>query len=474
MKKHTLKLAIMVATLSGLTVPPLVFADMSAVATTLSGVGSAVGTASTTSTTSTTGTTGSCGGAATLTCVYNAIETDLIKSTLDPFITYYHKLMDAVDTTYTPAAALANTSFTAASVLPYIKTQVDQRSLQKIMQTLSQQNAAQQIQAMSVLPASDTAPSTPAPTTHGSVAGLMAFMGKSQGNAQAPATWNDNDRRLYAGSILEKNALTSPTDVNNAEESLVFLTDSTTPLSSIDPTQLSSTQLQQMASSPDGQKFIVHVRTLTAYRSLALSNLYSLILERTPVKNLGALAGLPNHSATNAAPAANNALPGNATSGTQQQNAGPDASPLEVEEYIATRRVDNPQWYTDMANASPPVIARETLFVLAEMEKELFQIKQQNERILATLTVMEVQSLQATKILPDKTESDLRQELGLAPSGPISDIENQVNQAQQQNQNNPNNSDNTNNANNIINNATSPNPSTNPSTYTPPSTTPTR
>lgn len=333
----------------------------------------------------------------------NDFRTEVVGQTLRPFVTYYKNLIQTVETKWSTQASLANTTLAKTSVGDFIREQIDQKSLQKLGQALSQKDSANQIKVLAVLPASDTQSAKPAPPAGG---GIFAAMKSKSQSQESSKDVNDNDRRLYADSLLGPKVYTTTDEKNNAEQTVSFLSDYFSPLGSIDPSTLTKDQLSKMNASPEGQRYRVHIRNLAAYRSLALSNYYSILMDRTPVKNLGKNAGLPDHND-----------PGKT-----------DASPLEVEEYIATRRVDNADWYADMNKAPGIVIARETLFVLAEMEKNQFKIIQQNDRILATLTAMMVQGLNASKILPDKSESDLRQALGLEPTGPAADIANQVDQ----------------------------------------------
>ena len=99
-------------------------------------------------------------------------------------------------------------------------------------------------------------------------------------------------------------------------------------------------------------------RSATATRSIVVNNFQNLAAERTPVTGLGTSAGLPT----------------------------PNASPLEVESYLATRRANSPSWYTQVQTESPANVQRETLVVLAEIEAQNFQAHLDSERLLATLS----------------------------------------------------------------------------------------
>ena len=100
-------------------------------------------------------------------------------------------------------------------------------------------------------------------------------------------------------------------------------------------------------------------RSAVASRSVAINNFQNLSVERTPVTGLGVSAGLPNT---------------------------PNASPLQVESYLATRRANSPSWYTQVQTESPASVQRETLVVLAEIEAQNFQAHLDSERLLATLS----------------------------------------------------------------------------------------
>ncbi len=348
-------------------------------------------------------------------------QTSLVGQQVIPFVSYYQGLMNMVDTTYEPAASLANTSFKTASVGSFVRTQVDEKTLTKVAQVLTQANSGAQFSALAALPASDIEPNV----------------------ITNSKPWNSDDFRLYANSLLGKDAYdqgtTGSTDKNNAEQAVVFLSDYTNPLGSIDLSTLTADQLKTVQTSVDGQQYLTHRRGKAAIRSLILSNFYSMLMARTPVKNLGLDAGLPGSSSTAGA----NGAP--ATAGS------PDASPLQVERYIATRRVDDADWYTAMNKAPEIVVARETLFVLAEMEKQLFQIQQQNERILATLTATAVINLSSSTLLPDQNENDLRGQLGLAQTGPAAAITTAASQASDNNnKNNSNNNSSSNQANSAL------------------------
>jgi len=127
--------------------------------------------------------------------------------------------------------------------------------------------------------------------------------------------------------------------------------------------------LDLQANDPDFRKFLVAKRSFITNRSVGLGNIYQLIANRMPQKGLGKKAGLGNK------PMSANAL----------------------QDFLATRRADDAQWYADMAAASPSTIQRETLNVLVEIQKQLQQLHKDNERILLTLSTSQLQGSQINR-----------------------------------------------------------------------------
>ena len=67
-------------------------------------------------------------------------------------------------------------------------------------------------------------------------------------------------------------------------------------------------------------------------------------------------------------------------------------SQLELEHQMAVRRLGG-EWHTQMEQASPLTVSRETLYILAEMNYMLYQHKVQQERLLATISMLQLQSM---------------------------------------------------------------------------------
>lgn len=78
-------------------------------------------------------------------------------------------------------------------------------------------------------------------------------------------------------------------------------------------------------------------------------------------------------------------------------SAAGNKSALAWDEKIAVTRHDSPDWYAKIRGASPTIVARETLFVLVEIQNELHQLRKEQQRLLATNSVQMLKTLEASK-----------------------------------------------------------------------------
>ena len=143
-----------------------------------------------------------------------------------------------------------------------------------------------------------------------------------------------------------------------------------------------------MAFSEAGQEYRVAKRSVIANRSVALDNLYHVLSERVPQSDLTLR------------------IPGQAI-----------VSPQALKQYMATRRTNDATWYADMQKAAPATVDREQLFVLAEIEKLLFQLHQDNQRVISTLSMMQLQNVQQAKRLLRVKERKAASVIGVKLTG---------------------------------------------------------
>lgn len=167
-------------------------------------------------------------------------------------------------------------------------------------------------------------------------------------------------------------------DKDKVDQLIMFLTGGAKPLGGLTFSTDEKKRKQQLAGS-DVKDYLLRSRIAAAAASVAYSNLNYLAQERQVVPDLGTKAGMTT-------------LP---TDGGAKNIK--DASQLELEAFLVNRRVGNTSWYTNVNTASSIAVQRETLFVLAEMEKQMFEQKILLERMLAEQVALQTQQEQLTR-----------------------------------------------------------------------------
>ena len=134
-----------------------------------------------------------------------------------------------------------------------------------------------------------------------------------------------------------------------------------------------------LKKSPDYQDFMMTIRNMLAVRSMTLSVYNQLVAERTPIPNLGQAIGQTG-----------------------------SASPLQVEEYRATHDLNNPSWYYALTNEEPATVQRDILITLKEIERQNFEAKLQNERLLAVMMAATLQGGSSMDTLLEMQQNKLQ------------------------------------------------------------------
>lgn len=128
-------------------------------------------------------------------------------------------------------------------------------------------------------------------------------------------------------------------------------------------------QIKNPISSGDKEKqnlYIARLRNYASHQSIDLSNYYQMLARRI-----------------------------------KQQATG--KSQLQMEQEMTSRRL-NSDWHDKMEEASPVVIQREILYLLAEINYQLYLTRVDQERLLATVTAQHALQLQSTikpNLLPE-------------------------------------------------------------------------
>lgn len=71
-------------------------------------------------------------------------------------------------------------------------------------------------------------------------------------------------------------------------------------------------------------------------------------------------------------------------------------SAVQAEYDSATRRL-KPEWHDEMEKAAPLTVAREMIYLMAEMNYQMYQQRRMNERMLATMSMIQLQILEQTR-----------------------------------------------------------------------------
>lgn len=182
------------------------------------------------------------------------------------------------------------------------------------------------------------------------------------------------DLSLTASNLFDPESYAKSSDEGLAANNFIqFLSHNTDQLDQVDYSSLDGKpdKMQQLQEDPDYQSYKIDIRAILADRSVGLSNLQYLVNERTVQSGLGAKAGMPS--------------------------AYKDASPLQVAQFLADRRIDNPRWVAQMNSASLTTLERQSLFTAAEIRAQLYQNHLDQERILMTLSTMSLQQNQNQK-----------------------------------------------------------------------------
>ena len=168
----------------------------------------------------------------------------------------------------------------------------------------------------------------------------------------------------------------------SAEKFITYITKKYNSSGSLDLTPLrgDKDKLKKLQNRPEYQSYLVNNRSMMAALSVPLSNLYYIYLERLNLtdqnnnKNLVAKHFRQMKGVDIKALSANNIH-----------------SLLELQNYIADHRANDPKWRKKILSSSPAAVQRETLFVLAEVESQLQRLHSDNERLLAVLSAAQLQ-----------------------------------------------------------------------------------
>lgn len=182
---------------------------------------------------------------------------------------------------------------------------------------------------------------------------------------------------------IDINSLLQPISYNNTEATeaknvIDALSNTLTPINTIDFNQLvanlngdKATNLKIKLSEKPTKEYLSTLRNYLATQSMALSNLYQLYAERQSID--------PNKADSTVRPGLIE---------LSRQTQGP-VSLLKLENFMATRRILDKNWYKDdLIHENPATLQRQEVELLAENLAESYQTRMTLERLLATMSVL--------------------------------------------------------------------------------------
>jgi hypothetical protein len=219
------------------------------------------------------------------------------------------------------------------------------------------------------------------------------------GNNQQPSPLNTQafDMATLLGPLQydEKNSKDMD-DSKSATNFILFSSGMVNPPQVLDLTRFNATQLSGILNNALVQQYLISLRSLVAQKSVGLNNLYQLYAERIPVSTQKLAQSVPE---------------------IRNTKLYPEASPMKIDQYMATRRFSDPNWESMIQKkATPAELMRQEIYLLREIRYELYQGRVQNERVLATLSVMELQNTATQQIFLQQLYSKIISQPPFAPS----------------------------------------------------------
>jgi hypothetical protein len=173
-------------------------------------------------------------------------------------------------------------------------------------------------------------------------------------------------------------------------------------------------KLAGVLQGDDYKTYLLQERQYNASRSMVNGLLSQVWTERAPVKSKNMTQVVTGILASDPTAA-------------KYFNADGSASPLQMENYIRLHRVQDPNWYKKMSTASPAAIAREQLYVSAQMLAAQQQAHLDSQRLLMA-TLLSSQNyvngtLKTNLSISERTlQTDLCKALGGAGTGVCANI----------------------------------------------------
>jgi hypothetical protein len=215
----------------------------------------------------------------------------------------------------------------------------------------------------------------------------IAHLGTDKDNDTLSFTWNPNaksDQKLAAEPLksVDINSVLQPLAYNAVQEAqaknvIDALGGTLTSLNTVNFAQLianlsgdKTTNLKTKLNEKQIQDYLAALRSYIATQTIALGNLYQLYAERQAIDPATLSPDLRA-----------------ALKSVANQTKGP-VSALQLENFMATRRIIDKNWHIGLLQDNPASLQREQIELLAENLAENYQARMTAERLLATMSVL--------------------------------------------------------------------------------------
>lgn len=233
-------------------------------------------------------------------------------------------------------------------------------------------------------------PGEQAPTVNDKKKQQMApFANIDVNSVLGPLVYDKDQKQTAENFINSASSLGSPLNIVDLVDQANKSKTKTTAAS------LSAVQNTQLA------RYLTSLRIYAAMQSVGLSNLYQFYAERLP-------SNVPDDDK-------NKAL----VMGLQGINL-PNASQLQVENYMATRRLTDPQWVASLSNDSPAALLRQIAILMAENLLESYNNRMATERLTVTMSMIELQQTATLRTLLESQINSINSGKALPTTGPTS------------------------------------------------------
>ncbi|BBB15607.1 Dot/Icm secretion system protein IcmX [Candidatus Rickettsiella viridis] len=229
--------------------------------------------------------------------------------------------------------------------------------------------------------------------------GQLANLGKDNANDALSFIWNPNAKKVDPNlakdpiKSVDVNSLLQPMTYNDLEATqaknvIDALSGSLSPLNTVNFNQLianlsgnKDTNLKATLNQKENQDYLAALRSYIATQTVALGNLYQIYAERQAIDTNGLSPQLKD---------AVKVVAGQTTKG--------QVSALQLENFMATRRILDKSWYDNLIKENPATLQREQVQLLAENLAESYRTRMTTERLLATMSVLVLELNQQIRV----------------------------------------------------------------------------